>query len=395
MYIAVFALFLGTFSIGTTEFVISGILPAIAADLGVSVPSAGLLVTFYALGVAIGGPIMTLLLASMPRKSMALAMMGLFIAGQIICALADGYVWVMVGRVVTAVGHGAFFGLAVVLATKVARPEAVGRALSFIFAGVAIANIIGVPAGTWIGTVWGWRTTFWLVCGLAVLAVVGITLFVPRGSDADAKTKSVTAQFRALANMQVLTSFALIFLMMVAMWSLNTFIAPFLIDVVGMPAVWLAPVLLGFGLVATAGTFIGGPLADRAPIPTMRWSYIAFAAGYLAISLLAGMNVYVGIGVVTLVIFPLTLVATTVQNRVLIGAKKAPDLASSLISSVFNSGTAVGSLTGASALSAGLTYGQLPFLSLGAATLAAILAVVVTQMDWRSVQATTGRISGS
>lgn len=392
MYIAIFALFLGTFSIGTTEFVISGILPAIAADLGVSIPSAGLLVTFYALGVAIGGPIMTLALASMPRKSMALAMMGLFIAGHVICALADGYVWVMVGRVVTAVGHGAFFGLAVVLAAKVARPEAVGKALSFIFAGVAIANIIGVPAGTWIGTNWGWRTTFWLVGGLAVIAVIGITLFVPKGSDADAKTSGVAAQFRALANMQVLTSFALIFLMMIAMWSLNTFIAPYLVEVVGMPAGWLAVVLLGFGLVATLGTFIGGPLADRAPIPTMRWCYIAFAGAYLAISLLAGTNLYVGIGVVTLFVLPLTLVATTVQNRVLIGAKEAPELASTLISSVFNAGTALGSLLGASALSAGVTYGQLPLLSLGAATLAAILAVVVTTMDRRKLQAAAGRV---
>lgn len=387
MYIAIFALFLGTFSIGTTEFVISGILPAIASDLGVGIPAAGLLVTFYALGVAIGGPIMTLTLARMQRKSMALAMMGLFIAGQIICAVADGHAWVMVGRIVTAFGHGAFFGLAVVLAAKVARPEAVGKALSFIFAGVAIANIVGVPLGTWIGTTWGWRTTFWLVASLAVLAAVGITLFVPKGADADAKTSSVAAQFHALGNMQVLTSFALIFLMMIALWSLNTFIAPYLVHVVGMPDGWLAAVLLGFGLVATAGTFIGGSLADRAPIATLRWGYIAFAIVYLATSLVAGINVYVGIGVVTLVVLPLTLVSTTVQNRVLIGAKEAPDLASTLISSVFNAGTALGSLLGASALGSGLPYARLPLFSLTAATLAAILAVVVTAMDRRAVKA--------
>ena len=387
MYIAIFALFLGTFSIGTTEFVIAGILPSIAADLNTSIPSAGLFVTYYALGVAVGGPILTLALARMPRKAMALAMMGLFIAGHVICALAGSYWIVMVGRIVTAVGHGAFFGLAVVLAAKVAPPQQVGRALSFIFAGVAIANIVGVPLGTWIGITWGWRTTFWMVGGLAVLAMIGIALFVPRGSDAGAQTSSVADQVRSLANLQVLTSFGLIFLMMVALWNLNTFIAPYLVEVVGMPADWLAPMLLCFGLMATAGTLIGGPLADKHPTITLRWCYVGFALAYGAVLLLATTNLYVGLASVILIILPLTLVSTTVQNRVLIGAKAAPELASTLISSVFNTGTALGSLIGAYALSGGLDYGHLPIVSFGAATLAAVLAVVVTTFDRRAVPA--------
>jgi DHA1 family inner membrane transport protein len=387
MYIAIFALFLGTFSIGTTEFVIAGILPPIAADLHTSIPSAGLFVTYYALGVAIGGPILTLALARMPRKTMALAMMLLFIAGHVLCALADSYLMVMVGRIVTAVGHGAFFGLAVVLAAKVAPPQQVGRVLSFIFAGVSIANIAGVPLGTWIGTTWGWRTTFWMVGGLAIIATIGITLFVPRGSDADAQTSSVAAQVRALANMQVLTSFGLIFLMMIALWNLNTFIAPYLVEVVGMPAAWLAPLLLCFGLMATAGTLIGGPLADSHPTSTLRWSYVGFAAAYGAVLLLATTNLYLGLASVILIVLPLTLVATSVQNRVLIGARAAPELASTLISSVFNSGTALGSSIGAYALSAGLGYQQLPIISFAAAMLAAIVAVVVTTLDRRPVTA--------
>ncbi|MGN6487631.1 MAG: MFS transporter [Devosia sp.] len=340
---AIFALFLGTFSIGTTEFVIAGILPSIAEALHASIPSAGLSVTYSALGVAIGGPILTLALARMPRKTMALGMMGLFIAGQIICALADSYALVMAGRIVTAVGHGAFFGLAVVLAAKVGPPHQVGRALSFIFAGVAIANIVGVPLGTWVGTTWGWRATFWMVGGLAVLAIVGIALFVPRGSDAGGPTSRIADQVRALANLQVLTSFGLIFLMMIAPWNLNTFVAPYLIEVVGMPAEWLAPSLLGFGLMATAGTLAGGPLADRHPTGTLRWCYAGLAATYGLVLLVATTNLYVGVGSVILIILPLTLVSTSVQNRVLTAAKAAPELASTLISSVFNAGTALGS----------------------------------------------------
>lgn len=391
MYVAIFALFLGTFSIGTTEFVIAGILPAIAEDLKISIPAAGLLVTYYALGVAIGGPILTLALARLPRKTMALAMMGLFIAGHVISGLADGYAWLMVGRIITAVGHGAFFGLAVVLAAKVAPPDKVGKALSFIFAGVAIANIVGVPVGTWIGTALGWRATIWMVCALAMVAIIGITLFVPSGSDADARTSDVSAQFRALANAQVLTSFALIFLMMIALWNLNTFIAPYLMEVVGMPAGWLAPTLLGFGLVATFGTLTGGLLADRNPIATLRWCYVGFACAYAAVILLSTSNLYVGLAAVTLIVLPLTLVSTAVQNRVLIGAKAAPELASTLISSVFNTGTALGSSIGAAALSAGLAYAQLPYISLAAATAAAILAIAVTAMDRRAIQPEAGQ----
>jgi MFS transporter, DHA1 family, inner membrane transport protein len=381
VYVAIFALFLGTLSIGTTEFVIAGILPMIAKDLGVSVPAAGLLVTAYALGVAIGGPILTLSLAGLRRKTAALLLMGLFVVGHFITGLTTDYWWALIGRIISATGHGGYFGVAVVLAASIAPKDRVGTALSFIFAGVTIANILGVPAGATLGQIFGWRAPIWMVAAMAGAGAVAVLLFVPSTSKGQAERASLVKQFSALGNQRVMTSFALIFLMMISLWGLNTFIAPYLTEVVGAPETWISGILLLFGLIATIGIFVGGRLADLQPLATLRYAYPLMAASYLAVFLFAPSGLWIGIVLVSLLSFPITLVATTVQNRVLIGAKEAPDLASTLISSVFNVGTATGSWISATALSAGLVYAQLPLISGGAAVMASILALTVTALD--------------
>lgn len=383
MYLPIIALFLGALSVGTTEFVISGILPTLASDLGVPMSTAALLVTGYALGVAFGGPALTLLTTRFSRKRVALAVLLLFISGHLVCALAPNYSVLMAGRIISAVGHGCYFGVAVVLASLMAPKDKVGTALSIVFSGVTIANIVGVPLGTAIGSAFGWRATFLMVVVLASTAFVGVLFLVP--ADAARKDKSVdlATQFRALANRTVVTSYALIFLMMVSFWSFSTFIAPFYIEVVGLPQVWLPAALLGGGVIATIGIFAGGKLADSRPTATLRWSYPALVVTCAAAAGLAGMALPVGLVVGMLLVFPITLVATTVQNRVLVGAAEAPDLASTLISSVFNVGIAVGSWLGATAVASGLTYNLLPLIGVSGAALASLVAYVAAQDDRR------------
>ncbi|MBN9316661.1 MAG: MFS transporter [Devosia sp.] len=387
IYIAIFALFLGTLSIGTTEFVIAGILPAIAADLSVPIPTAGLLVTAYAIGVAVGGPILTLLLAPLTRKRAALILMALFIAGHFITGLAGDFGWALAGRLLSATGHGGYFGVAVVLVATIAPRDRVGTALSFIFAGVTIANIIGVPAGTMLGQMLGWRAPLWMVAAMATVGALAVLVFVPDSSTGQSARASIATQFRALGNHRVLTSFALIFLMMIALWGLNTFIAPYLTDVVGVPAAWISGVLLLTGIGATVGIFIGGRLADLRPTETLRYAYPLLAAVYVAVYVLSPGNLWLGIALAGLIALPITLVATTVQNRVLKGAGEAPDLASTLISSVFNVGTATGSWISATALGAGFAYAQLPLISVAAALCASVLAYFVTARDRREALA--------
>jgi predicted MFS family arabinose efflux permease len=277
MPIAIFALFLGTLSIGTTEFMISGILPQIASDLRVTIPEAGLLVTAYAISVAVGGPVMALALARLPRKVAAIVLMGLFVVGHLIVGLSADYFWAMLGRIVCAIGHGGFFGVAVVLATNIAPKERVGAALSLIFAGVTIANIVGVPIGAALGGAFGWRTPIWMVAVMASISLAAIIVIVPRTDTGSSAGGALLAQFKVLARQEVVTALSLIFLMMVAIWGFSTFFVPYMTGVAGMPAGWIPIILLLSGIFSTIGIFLGGRLADSYPTETMRFAYPTMA----------------------------------------------------------------------------------------------------------------------
>ena len=184
MYPALVSLLLGSFAIGTTEFVVAGLLPAIAVDLGISIPDAGFLVTGYALSVAVGGRLLALLAARFPRKPALLAIVALFIAGHAIAALAPGFAVLMLGRAVAAAAHGCFFGIAILLGDLDRAAGAAGMALAIVVGGINVANIVGVPLGTAVGTAWGWRAAFVMVGLIALAAFVAIALFVPNAARA-------------------------------------------------------------------------------------------------------------------------------------------------------------------------------------------------------------------
>ncbi len=387
MTFALLSLFLAAFSIGTTEFVVAGLLPEISADLSVTVPAAGLLMTGYAIGVAVGGPILSLLTSRFPRKPTILALMAIFIVGHVLCAVATSYPLLMAARVVVSFSHGSFFGLAAIIAVSLVPAERAGTALSLVFAGISVANIVGVPIGTAIGNAWGWRSTFWVVAALAIITSVTMALALPRDAAPRPGAVSFWTQFRVLRRPQVYLTYAIIVTVMIGFFAFFTFVAPFLNTVAGASADTVPWLLLLFGVGSTIGIFVGGRLADWSPMRTLLLAFPAQAVVWVLI-LLLGSNATAMAVLLFAIGATAMLTNTSMQNRILSGAAEAPDLASTLISSVFNIGIAIGAYLGATALSNGVAYAQLPWLGLVSALLTAVLAAIAYVVDRRPALAT-------
>ena len=268
----ILTLTLATFAIGTTELATQGLLLEISTDLNVSIPDAGLLVTGYALGVAIGGPILAILTYRLPRKTALLALMGLFVVGHVLCAVAPTYALLMLARVVSSFCHGAFFGIGSVVAASLVPPDRRASAIALMWAGIAASNILGVPAGTALGQAFGWRSTFWAVT---------------RSAHRDGRDRRVAArqrprrpdqlanEFKVLAKPQVLLALALTVLICAATFSVFTFIAPLLIETTGILPAALPFYLLLFGLGGVIGMQAGGRFADWNPMASIVGVFLA------------------------------------------------------------------------------------------------------------------------
>lgn len=383
MYLPLFCLLLGAFSIGTTELVVSGLLPAIAADLGVSIAAAGLLVTVYALGVVFGGPAAMAVVQRWPRRRAILAVLAAFFVAHLVCAFAPGFALLMAGRVLAAAAHGCFFGLAITLATGLAPPGRQATALSIVVGGLSIANILGVPLGTAVGNAFGWRSTFLLIAGFTLVAAAAIAAFVP-DAPASGRRLPLAGQIRVLLNRKVITAYAMIILQMVALFGLLTFIAPWLDEVGGIGPDDLPVVLMLFGLTGAVGMFAGGRLTDIAPRPSLIAGY-ALAAVALALgwALLARAPA-AGIAALAAMSLLSSIAALGAQARVLAGAAKAPELAATLMSSVFNIGIALGAGLAAWAIAAGMPLSRLPVIGVVSLIGALCLAVWAVLSDHRS-----------
>jgi DHA1 family inner membrane transport protein len=261
MPLSLFSLVLTAFTIGTAEFVIAGLLPAVSTDLGVSIPTTGFLITAYAIGVAVGGPIVTLLTRSLPRKTTILILVAVFTFGQALCALAPNYPLLMAARLLVSVGHGAYFGVAAIVATRIVGPQKSGRAIALLLSGITVANILGVPGGTAIGNLFGWRATFWAVGLLGLVALAFIVALLPRDAAPERRAGSMAGEFRVLARPAIYMSFAVIVVAMVGQFAVFTFIAPYLIEVTGTPDPPVPWLLQLYALVSTIGDLIGRRLA--------------------------------------------------------------------------------------------------------------------------------------
>jgi DHA1 family inner membrane transport protein len=383
MSLPLLSLFLAGFAIATSSFVVAGLLPEIALDLAVSIPTAGLLVTAYAAAVAIGGPVLSLLTSRFPRKPTILVLMAVFVLGQVACALSPSYEILLAARMLVSLSHGTFFGLAAILAVSMVAPEKRGSAISLVFAGITVATIIGVPAGTAIGHAFGWRMAFWCVAAIAVVAAVVMAVVLPATAASRSADSKLVQQFRVLGRQQVWLSYAIIVLLMLGVWSTMTYVSPLLAEATAMPPSLIPWMLLVFGVGSTAGLFLGGRLDRWSTSRTLIAGFAIQIVIYGALALFVQVPVAVGF-LLFFVGFAGFVVNAPLQNRVLHGASDAPDLASTVMSSMFNVGIASGASLGALMLSQGAVYAHLPWVGFTLAIPATLLCIVAAILDRRT-----------
>jgi MFS transporter, DHA1 family, inner membrane transport protein len=274
MPLALYALTAGAFGIGVTEFVIMGLLIEVSGDLGVSIPAAGLLISGYALGVVLGAPLLTALTSRWPRKNVLLGLMLIFILGNAASAMAPDYWSLMAARILTAFAHGTFFGVGSVVATSLVAPNKKASAIAIMFTGLTVATILGVPFGTWLGQLFGWRSTFWAVTVVGILALVVIWAFVPR-DKAVAAQGSFRDDLKVFRRPQVLLGLLTTVLGYAGVFAVFTYIAPILTSLAGFSEGAVSPLMLLFGLGLMIGNLAGGKLADLRLTPALFGSLIA------------------------------------------------------------------------------------------------------------------------
>ncbi|MGW7068177.1 MFS transporter [Streptomyces sp. NPDC054855] len=381
MPLALLALAIGAFGIGTTEFVIMGLLPEVAGDFGVSIPTAGLLVTGYALGVVLGAPLMTVLGTRISRKRMLMLLMGLFIAGNLLSAVAPVFGVMLTGRVVASLAHGAFFGIGSVVAAELVAPQKKAGAIAMMFTGLTVANVVGVPLGTLVGQTLGWRTTFAVVAGLGVIGLAGIAKLVPDLPKPEGvRLRHELAAFR---NVQVLLAMAMTILGFGGVFAAVTYLAPMMTDVAGYADSSVTWLLVLFGLGMVAGNLIGGKFADRALMPLLYISLSSLAV-VLALFTLTAHNKIAAAVTITLIGALGFATVPPLQKRVLDQASGAPTLASAMNIGAFNLGNALSAWLGGLVISAGLGYTAPNWVGAVLAGSALLLAVVSATLERRS-----------
>ncbi|MEU0673826.1 MFS transporter [Streptomyces sp. NPDC006172] len=339
--VVVYVLALGTFLMGTTEFVVAGLLPEIAGDLQVSVARAGLMITVFAVGMIVGAPLMAMLTLRLPARWTLVLALGVFAAGHVAVALGTGFMTLLAARFLTALATGAFWAVANVVATRVAGPAASSRAVGVVGSGAMLANVVGVPLGAFAGQLMGWRGPFWALAALGVAATALIVRHVPHEGGGQ-RAVSVRSELAALRSGRLWLALAACATTTGGVLSTYTYVAPLLTGRTGLAAGLVPLVLVGFGAGALAGFLLGGRLGDVRPHATTVTAAAATAVILLGVCLLGGSAVPTVALIALLGFFGLG------ANPVLISlavryAGRAPTLGSALTVSAFNLGTAVGS----------------------------------------------------
>jgi DHA1 family inner membrane transport protein len=351
--LAIVALALGGFAIGTTEFVTMGLLPDIADGVDVSIPSAGHVISAYAIGVVIGSPVIAALGARLPRRALAMALMTAFVVGNALSALAPGYGSLVLARFVAGLPHGAYFGVASLIAASLVPAHLRGRAVSSVMLGLAISNVAGVPAATWLGQNLGWRSAYWavvVIAGLTVLAVLLVVPSVPGRAEA-----SIRAELEALRRPQVLLTLSFGIVGFGGMFALYSYIAPLVTDVAGASAGFVPVALLVFGFGMVAGTALGGRLADRALFPSLVGAVVAMVAFLTAVVAGAGHPASLLVAAF-LVAMASSVLAVCLQLRLMEVAGDAQMLGAALNHSALNLANALGAWLGGLVIAAGFGY---------------------------------------
>ncbi|SDZ12551.1 MFS transporter, DHA1 family, inner membrane transport protein [Saccharopolyspora shandongensis] len=353
MPIALLALAIGAFGIGTTEFVMMGVLPQAAADLGVSIPTAGNLITGYALGVVIGAPALTILGARLPRKAMLIGTMGLFTVGNLLFALTPSAEIGTVFRFLAGLPHGAFFGAGAVVATSLAEPGNRAKAVSMMFMGLTLANVVGVPLGTLLGQQFGWRATFAVVAAIGLVAVAAIVRLVPAQGRPAPSDASVRGQLAAFRLSQVWLALAIVTFGLGGTFACLSYLTPILTDVSGYSPTGVTGLLVLAGLGMTLGNFLGGRVADKALTPGLHAVLIGLAVVLAAFTITSGDKLAAAATVFVIGALGF-MVAPIMQAVVMDKAGGAPALVSAALQSAFNVANSIGAYAGGLAIAHGL-----------------------------------------
>ncbi|MEU0815529.1 MFS transporter [Streptomyces mirabilis] len=351
MPLALLALAVGAFGIGTTEFVMMGLLPDVADDLHISIPSAGHLVSAYALGVVIGAPLLAAATARMSRRKVLIALMGLFVAGNALSAFAPDYHWLLAARFVSGLPHGAFFGVGAVVATNLVAPERKARSVSLMFLGLTVANIAGVPVATFIGQHFGWRATFLGVSAIGLAAIASLAFLIPR-DHTHGPTGGLRGELAALRSLPVWLSLGTTVAGFGALFSAYSYITPMLTDSAGYADSSVTLLLALFGVGATVGNLVGGRLADHSLRGTLFGGLVSLVTvlAFFPVLMSAQWSAAVAVTLLGAAAF---ITGSPLQLMVMEKASAAPSLASSANQAAFNLANAGGAWIGGIALAAG------------------------------------------
>lgn len=366
------ALAAGAFGIGVTEFAPMGLLPVIAADLGVSIPTAGLLISAYALGVLLGAPLMTLTTGRIRRRTLLIGLAAIFTLGNLLAAISSNYGMLLAARIITSLNHGAFFGVGAIVAASVVPPNRSAGAVAAMFMGLTIANVVGVPLATWVGDQIGWRSAFWGIAGLGVLTMAALRFTLP-DQPAPANGNPLN-ELKVLTRKQVLGALGLTVVGSSAMFTVFTYIAPILHSETGASVEFVTAMLVTYGLGLTVGNWLGGRFADQSVDRTLIVTLAGLALVLLAFAFLMPVKVMAAPliflwGVASFALVP------PLQVRVMNAAGDAPNLASAVNIGAFNLGNAIGAALGGAVIAGGLGY---PAVSVAGAIMAGLgLAAVL------------------
>jgi DHA1 family inner membrane transport protein len=351
--VAVVALAIGGFAIGTTEFVTMGVLPDIAAGVGVDIPSAGHVISVYALGVVVGAPVIAALSARLPRRALLIGLMAAFLVGNGLTALAPGYGTLLLARFLTGLPHGAYFGVASLVAASLVAPHLRGRAVSSVMLGLAAAMLTGVPAATWLGQQFGWRSAYWTVVVLAAMTVAAVLAVVP--SSPGRPEATVRGELGALRRPQVLLTLLVGIVGFGGMFALYSYIAPVVTDVAELSRGTVPVVLLAYGAGGVVGTVLGGRLADLSLFRSLVGSLVVLGVLLVGVAVTSPYPVALFVGVFLVSVAASTL-AICLQMRLMETAGEAQMLGAALNHSALNLANALGAWLGGLVIAAGLGY---------------------------------------
>ncbi|OXR39488.1 MFS transporter [Pseudomonas jessenii] len=379
---ALWALALSAFGIGTTEFVIAGLLPQVAADFNISIPQAGNLATVYALGVFVGAPLLIILGTRIPRKGMLMLLMSLFVIGNLVTATASDFNIALLGRLVTSLTHGAFFGIGAILAADLVAPNKRVQAISFMFSGLTVANLVGVPVGTWLSQVMSWRDTFYAITAVGVLGFIGVMMLVPK--IANHERPQIKKEFAAFANVRVLLAMGITVFGPAAFFTSITYIAPMMVEIAKFDPASVTWLMVVFGLGLFLGNILGGRYADKALMPLMYLTLGAQAIVLLIFSQTAHSQIMSVACILLMAGFGFATVSP-IQKLVMDKARAAgaPTLASAVNIGLFNLGNAIGAWVGGFVISAGLGYAAPNWAGALLSVIALLLALASGAMDRR------------